>query len=304
MALPNFLIIGAPRSGTTSLYQWLRSHPDVFMPAHKEPMFFLASLPPFRGPYDDVMNRLVIRSRAAYEALFDPGAQCVALGEASVYYLYYAERSAHSIRKLIPDCKLICILRDPVDRAFSAYKLLRRDGWDNASFERALELESSRVAAGWNPTYALVGAGEYGAQLATYRQLFPPDQLLALTFEELVANPAEGYRRICRFLGVRDDPMPLWLAYNRGWVPRSPLLHKLMVSVHNQVTRRSPSELVTNPHRMQATSSKLFPLFGRVPQVPGGLRAALAARFCSSNQTVHELFPDLDLRPWGQGHTD
>src|SRR5215218_4707583 len=123
MTMPNFLIIGAGKSGTTSLYHYLGQHPEVFMSPMKEPKFFCfeGERPNFRGPGDDEeINRKCVTTIDAYRALFDGVACEKAVGEASSMYLYYP-KAPERIDHHVAGVRLIAVLRNPVDRAYSSY---------------------------------------------------------------------------------------------------------------------------------------------------------------------------------------
>ncbi|EPZ44556.1 hypothetical protein N007_10785 [Alicyclobacillus acidoterrestris ATCC 49025] len=157
--LPNFLVIGAAKAGTTALYRYLSQHPEVFMPSIKEPNYFaLANREVrFQGPGDDRTNRSSITRFADYQALFDEADGYQAVGEASPMYLYTAD-AANRIHDLIPNVKLIVILRDPVERAHSAYLHLRRDEREPlANFADAIAAEEERIAKHWAPMWHLRG---------------------------------------------------------------------------------------------------------------------------------------------------
>src|SRR5579859_3390407 len=118
---PNFFIIGAARSGTTSLEEYLCQHPDIFITTKKESHFFAADRfpPTFKGPGDDRLNERVIRDEESYGQLFADKQGTKAIGETSVFYLCYPH-SAERIAQAVPDAKIIILLREPVARAYSA----------------------------------------------------------------------------------------------------------------------------------------------------------------------------------------
>ncbi|HEX6473777.1 MAG TPA: sulfotransferase, partial [Candidatus Limnocylindria bacterium] len=132
--LPNFLVIGAAKSGTTALWSLLRQHPQVFMPALKEPHHFAFDAdqpaPQFRGPGAN-LHRDAVTGTDAYRALFADAGEALAVGEASATYLYVAA-SVERIRAAIPDARLVAILRQPADRAYSSYLHLKRQGREPA----------------------------------------------------------------------------------------------------------------------------------------------------------------------------
>jgi len=123
MTLPTFLIIGAAKSGTTSLWHYLRQHPQIFLTRHKEPNFFILEgleLPPFSGPAaPEILYKKIYKYSVtdidSYRTLFQEVSQEKAIGEASVPYLYFPQ-AADRIKKYIPDVKMIVVLRNPIDR--------------------------------------------------------------------------------------------------------------------------------------------------------------------------------------------
>ena len=128
--LPSFLIIGAAKAGTTSLWDFLKAHPQVYMPDIKETNFFAleGTRADFKGPGDDeCLNRLAVTDLESYERLFEGVTDQVAIGEASPLYLYHPE-APRRIKALIPHTRIVAILRNPTDRAFSSFMHLVRDG--------------------------------------------------------------------------------------------------------------------------------------------------------------------------------
>ena len=134
MTMPNFLIIGAMRAGTTSLYHYLKQHPQVYMSPVKEPRFFaLEGEKPDPGrPTDERLMNHSITDIEAYRALFQAVSKETAIGEASPLYLY-SPKAPERIRHYIPDAKLIAVLRDPVERAYSHFLDIFMTGWKKPS---------------------------------------------------------------------------------------------------------------------------------------------------------------------------
>ena len=122
---PQFLVIGAAKSGTTSLYHWLREHPEIFVPRLKEPHFFGHGISRYSGPGDAVLTRNSVRTLAAYGKLFSSRENGKIAGEMSTGYLF-GEAAPRLIREHLPSAKLVAILRHPVDRAYSQYRMMRR----------------------------------------------------------------------------------------------------------------------------------------------------------------------------------
>lgn len=202
---PTFLVIGAARSGTTLLCHVLNRHPDVFLTDPKEPHFlaFAGRRLDFQGPGDaDSINRFAVTDEARWRALFESGAGHRQRGEGSVSTLYHPEVAIENIRRCCPEVKLIALLRDPVDRAFSAYSYLVGRGLETESFERALELEEQRRASGWHHLWHYTRMGFYARQLVPFIDAFGRDRLLVLGYEDLVAQPAHRLREVFAFLGL------------------------------------------------------------------------------------------------------
>jgi hypothetical protein len=190
--LPNFVVIGAMRSGSTSLYKYLQAHPDVFMP-RKEIHFF---------------DRKWDRGLTWYESRFADYAGQRAIGEATPTYL--AEPAAlERMVSTIPEARLIAVLRDPVDRAYSHYWMEHARDREPRSFEDAVDDElSGRAGAGSMKTSDYLGRGEYVQQLAEVSSRYPRSRLHIVLFDDLRDRPHETYAEVCRFLGVDDEFVP------------------------------------------------------------------------------------------------
>lgn len=206
MALPDFFVIGAPKAGTTALHAALAPHPDLYLSRVKEPKFFLCDGPPptTGGPGDAHSYREWIWQRDQYERLFDDAPPGALRGESTPLYL--ADDAAHvRMRALVPDARLIAILRDPVDRAYSNWAHLWADGLEPISdFVEACAQEPERKAAGWAPFWRYLEIGRYGRQLQHLLTLYPREQVHLIRYKSLVDEPGPTLDGICRFLGVRE----------------------------------------------------------------------------------------------------
>jgi hypothetical protein len=204
MALPDFLIIGAPKAGTTALHAALAQHPGLYMSPVKEPKFFLSDGPPPArgGPGDAQTYREHLWRRADYEALFDGAPAGTPRGESTPLYLH-DPAAQRRIRELAPDARLIAVLRDPVERAHSNWTHLWSAGLEPVGdFVRACEEEPRRIEAGWASFWHYLSLGRYGEQLEHLYTLFPREQVLVLRYLSLVDSPAQTLDRICAFLGA------------------------------------------------------------------------------------------------------
>jgi hypothetical protein len=234
MSLPNFLIIGAAKAGTNALYHYLRQHPQIYMSPWKEPKFFAFETEAdlgFRAANgrDAPVNASVILDQAEYEELFDDARDGeLARGEASTHYLY-VEKSPGRIKTLIPDARLIAVLRNPVDRAFSSYQHLVRDDLEPLDFGAALDAEPQRIADHYAYLYRYTDMGFYSQQLDRYEKTFSENQLCVLLYDDLRSDPEGTCRQIFSFLGVDEDFVPdMSGEYNRSGVPKNRFMHRLL----------------------------------------------------------------------------
>jgi hypothetical protein len=232
MTMPNFLIIGAGKSGTTSLYHYLKQHPEIYMSPVKEPKFFAVEgkTLDFQGPSDQrEINRKSITDIDAYRALFRGVTNEKAIGEASPLYLYSPEAPGR-IKHYVPEARLIVVLRNPVERAFSSYLHCIRDrGEPLKDFAQALREEETRIENGWGPIWHYKNVGFYSAQLGRYFDTFGRNQVKVFLYEDLKGDTVGVLQSIFRFLGVGDARLPdLSLKHNISGVPRSRLVHELL----------------------------------------------------------------------------
>ena len=205
MPLPDFLLIGAPKAGTTALHVALARHPQLAMSSTKEPKFFLTDGPPPTGggPGDAKTYSEYVWRQEDYEALWSEAEPDQLLGESTTLYLQDF-RAHERIAKTVPDAKLIAVLRDPVDRAHSNWAHLRSHGLETvADFPRACMLGKRRAEQGWGPFWQYLEIGRYGAQLEHLFTLFDRDQVLILLYRELREQPVETLDKVCSFLGVK-----------------------------------------------------------------------------------------------------
>jgi hypothetical protein len=206
--LPDFLILGAQKAGTTALYAYLRAHPALTGPAWKEVSFFDRHFwrgeAWYRGNFPNKVYLRAIRARAGVDPI---------VGEASPSYVFHPlapERAA----ELVPDTRLIVLVRNPVDRALSHYHHEVALGREPLPFEQALDDEETRMAgelermrdpryfshSWWNFTYQ--ARGRYAEQLQRWLELFPHEQLLVIPSEDLLQRPRETYAHVLNFLGA------------------------------------------------------------------------------------------------------
>ena len=226
MTMPNFLIIGAGKGGTSSLYAYLKQHPQIYMSPVKETNFFAleGEKLDFRGPGADTrINSWSVNDIESYRALFNDVKDEKAIGEASPLYLYSA-KAPERIKYYIPDVKLIAILRNPADRAYSAYLwLLGQKTYSPkldlaveagqgrepiVDFAKALEAEETRIQNHWEWIWHYKNMGFYYNQLQRYFNLFSREQIKIYLYEDLKSNSVGLLHDMYSFLGVDDSFKP------------------------------------------------------------------------------------------------
>ena len=195
-SLPTYLVLGAQKAGTTSVAAWLEDHPAVVACRRKEAHYF---------------DRHYDRGEAWYRTLFPTAAAAqataartgaFATGDATPAYLWHPTAPGRAVG-VVPDARLVALVREPAARAFSHWRHERRAGRDTRSFGAAVAAE---LAAEGGPGY--VDRGRYGAQIERWQAVFPPEALLVLVSEELFADPAPGLGRLTAHLGLGPHPRP------------------------------------------------------------------------------------------------
>ena len=250
MRLPEFIIGGAPRSGTTWLYELLDRHPGVYMakPVAPEPKFFLRD--------DEYAKGL-----SYYSERWFAGADLSKMaGEKSTDYLEHAE-SAARLAKDIPLVKLIFILREPVSRAYSNYLWTKMNGLEKEDFATALRLEEQRereLPAKWKFTrpFSYFSRGLYADLLEPYFSRFKEHQLLIARFEDIIERPKALAETVQRFIGVPPRPED---AENLGVINPS----EQDTAGMNEDVRRELQARYAEPNRRLAAllTSRLGPAF-------------------------------------------
>ena len=233
MTRANFLVIGAAKTGTTSLCHYLRQHPSVYVARHKESHYFahreLRSR--LNGPGDaGGLGSLLVDTEQEYDQLFADVRSEVAVGEASVYYVTEPKALLRAL-DYNPQMRFLLLLREPAARAYSAYAHMVRDRREPAgTFEEALALEPERVAAGWSPSYHYYGVSDYAEEIEALGAVLPADRLHITVLEEMTADPQRALVDIFDFLGVDGSiPVDTTQILNRSGRPRIQALNDFFV---------------------------------------------------------------------------
>jgi hypothetical protein len=288
--LPNFLIVGAAKCGTTSLAAHLARHPDVFVPSDKELYFF-------------ERDHIWTRGADWYASRFAGAGDAAAVGEATPSYMFYPW-AVERIEQLLPDVRAVVCLRDPVERAYSHY-LYWRDSFafETRSFARAIDDE---LAAGGDeisvhrvrsdpPYFGYVARGLYLPQLERLESAFGRERIHVVMLDDMRADPTGTFGAVCRFLGVDDAATVGDLASRENaYRAHSPLFLWHWMSRHRIVQRSSP-----RMRRLIAT--RLVPLRNRsVPPMDPAVRSRLGAHFAPHNAGLEEWL-GRDLSSWAGG---
>jgi hypothetical protein len=227
----NTFIIGAPRSGTTSIHEYLSQHPNVFMSRLKEPRYFAYKdeVVNYQGPADPVtFNRSTITDREEYVNLFRGVNGEKIVGETSPIYMYRADVAAENIARAVDDPRIIAILRNPVDRAYSDFlNMVRLAREPNLDFRSALEKENERIEKDWSPFYYYTEKGMYACQLEHYYDLFDKSKIKVFLFGDLVEDTQGIMDQIINFLGIETRELDLNRKHNRSRFPKLQLIHKI-----------------------------------------------------------------------------
>jgi hypothetical protein len=219
MAVPNFLCVGAQKAGTTTLYEILKQHPDIFLPQQvKETKFFV---------YEEKFQK----GLAFYEKeYFSEWNSQSAIGEVDPAMMY-EELAAQRIHNTLGEqVKLIFIFRNPVSRAYSHYLMSQRKGFEDLSFEEAIVAEQERLRA--NPAqkfnFSYFSRGFYTEQVNRFKKFFREENMLFLVFEDdFIKNRKETFDRIQDFLGVKRMALNLQIKSNEAAAPKNKAIHDL-----------------------------------------------------------------------------
>ena len=280
MPFPDFILGGAPKSGTTALFNYLSQHPHVFVSDPKEPHFFAKHDPSHivRG-----MNY----SRDEYEALFRNADAEQKAGEASTGYLHHARHAAPKIKEMIPGARLLFLLRNPVDRAYSEYWFRLHTG----------DLPSSKPFSWYvdHPKHWVFhGSTSYLSGLRCFFNHFDRSQILVLLTDDLKRNRRDVFEQACRHIGVPDDiEIGLSFRHNVTRYPRFPQALQIAGHIAPGLSRWASNVPVLRPVRSRLLFSPQAPK----PPMREADRKRLAERFADPIQELSRLI-ERDLSIW------
>jgi len=230
--LPNFLIVGMAKCGTSSLSKYLQQHPDIYISHKKEPRFLSSQVMrfPMNGPKDDLVESWYVKDFESYQELF-AGAGEKAIGEASADTLYFYKGTIPVIKHYLGNPKIIIIIRNPVKRTLSAYKHLLRDRRENLTLEEALARENERIRDNYELIYHYKAASLYYEPIKAFKEAFP--EVMVLLNEDLMQAPMATLNEVFRFLEVPTyDDVDTTLKHNISGMPRNNMLQDFFQQDH------------------------------------------------------------------------
>ncbi len=286
---PDFFIVGAPKCGTTSLYAYLASHPQVFMPENKEPCFLAK----------DFSCSLYPQTEEDYLKMFVGAEAHQKMGEATSTYLY-SRTAAEHIKRFNPEAKIIVLLRDPVEMIQALHQQRLFEGAENIQeFEAALEAEAERSKGqripkgfSWPQAYLQYRAfGTYAEQLARYFERFDRSSVHVIWFEDFTMDTPRCFAGVCEFLGISREHSPDYEVHNPNKRWKSLLVRDLMLSAPARLLRRNlPAFLRRGLKQVVVKEGRRAPL---AEQVERALRDYYAADLKRLEQMLNR-----DLAAW------
>jgi hypothetical protein len=302
--VPTFLVVGAGRSGTTGLVEGLRTHPSVFVTAPKEPHYFAFHGQPavFDGPGDDAtVNRVAVTDREKYLELYADAGDSVARGDGSVTTLYYHDRAIPEILQVNPDMRIVIMLREPVDRAYSSYQYMSARGFEpEEHFADAFADDANRQKQNWQHLWHYESMSYYADAVSAFQASLPPEQVGIWFYDDLVADYELTVSEVLRFVGaphvegeaagvprVNISGTPKWAAAQR----------LVWLATRNEVIRRNVKRF---------TSYRLRELVRRANLKPSGVdakvRAELAPLYADDLRRLSTLVDPVRQPGWLSAH--
>ncbi|MEM9399512.1 MAG: sulfotransferase [Verrucomicrobiota bacterium] len=284
MRKPNFLIIGAMKSGTTTLHRYLEQHPSIYMSPIKEPHYFSCR---------DI-DSAPIKTWHDYTKLFDAVSEEIAIGESSTTYLT-SKDAANRIKECIPDVKLIVIFRNPVEAAYSLYLMKYRAQLSGKSECQIIE-GFDKIARPGEKSGIINGRFYYG-QIKYYYDLFGGEQLKFLLYEDLKEDPSSLLREVFEFLGVDEMAINVSKRHNTGGVPKNRFFYNLVNDLKQNQGLRGilPKSLQPAIYNLYLRVRKYN--LAASPKLPPDIHATLVERYKDDILKLQDLI-SRDLSGW------
>lgn len=308
--LPNFFVVGAAKSGTTSLYEYMKMHPQIYMAPIKETHHFSTDIDnsKFRPNYARSLNKdlskfletdmqegifhAFVKERDQYDKLFKNVKDEKAIGEITNSYLY-SQEAARNIFTRFPDAKVIMMLRNPIDRAFSHYLMDLRIGYETNDFMTALKKDMARDPKGWGISNLYVEIGMYAEQVKRFIEIFPERQRRIYLFDDFKKDAGAVVKDMFTFLGV--DPnvdIDYSQKFNPSFIPKNKLIGKLN-------TQKKIKDWLKGvlPKSVKSKFKKTFYTDKDLPKITPAERKFLADIFRNDVMKLGKLL-NRDLSKW------
>jgi hypothetical protein len=261
---PNLFIVGMPRSGTTSLYTYLKQHPDIYLSLYKEPHYFGKDL---------TQNTYCIRDEEVYCSLFEQAENKKRIGEASVWYMT-SKTAAAGIKKFNPAAKIIIMLRNPIEMIYSLHGLYTRTGNEDVTdFREALEIQPERMKGLRIPETCYFPEGLFYTEVAKYEDkikrfvdAFGMENIHVIIFDDFASNTAISYTGTLRFLGVDANFQAEFDLRKASDIVRPMVLHQLR-HVHPEVKEKLSIKTGHRAHQGPKRSSLSLELKSRLQRL-------------------------------------
>ena len=294
LAYPNFMVIGAMRSGTTRLHELLAQHPQVHMSRPKETHHYAADhYRTFQGPGDQWVASQVIEDPDAYRRALRPPPPATVSGESSATYLYLPGTLERIVAEL-DDIRVIVLLREPARRAYSSYWYLRSQGREHyPTFEEGLAAEVERRRRGYGPMWHYVSVGRYNDQLRRCYDLCGRDRVFVARTETLRDSPIRLMHELCDFLGIQRSTFDVKGTSNPSGAPRSRMTNRLLYPPDRlrRVARAAAPGIVTTVRKLRRRN------LASVPPMRVETAERLRAQFADDVAATADL-TGLDLTGW------
>ncbi|WP_428658502.1 sulfotransferase family protein [Runella sp.] len=233
----NLFIVGAAKCGTTSLYNYLSEHPSVFMSPVKEPHFFseVYQEKPIKIIKEKRYHSVVINDLDQYNSLFDDCINESVIGEASTSYLWDTN-AAQRIYNYNPGARIIIMLRNPIERAFSHYVMQKFTGMENLSFYDALQKDISTSNKKWGVDNIYIDLGMYQKQVEKYTSIFPKKNIKLVSFQKFKMYTKDEFDNICDFLGIERGFVTQFTVYNESKKDKNLLITSIKSFLRNKIS--------------------------------------------------------------------
>jgi hypothetical protein len=290
---PQFVIAGAPKAGTSSLYEYLKQHPMLFMPRNKEPVFFCNYRKNFHGPGSDDFNRDLVTDPEDYVRLFAEAPDGAVTGEASTDYLSCPQAPLR-LKEWNPTVKIVICLRNPIDRAYSEHMHLVRDMLEQEEFAAALRLENERRANGWIPLFWHVERGLYYEAIKRYIGTFGQQNVQVIFHEDLLRSPELVVSDLFKFLGVPPKKVEVTKMYN---VSGHPFLKPLQSALLKENRLKTHVKKIIDEKNRTRIKEALLAANIRKKGMPRAEFEYLRTQFDGDISRLQELL-QVDLSRW------